>query len=271
MDLNKNIKIFFIDLDGTFLDTHKDGAHWMSDENLNAVKEMRKKGVEVVISTGRQGLQSKRYLDHIEHDYAVTGNGSIVLKQGKIVKEVLMTLRQSLLITDFAKKHGLSMKLDDSRIGYGTFKASARYFTSKMGFTPVPHFNFEMHKQYHKIVLWGKSKSKMDKLRKLLVEEVADVSMVTSANGWTLEVSHKDATKGTGNLFVAQQLGITEKKHMAHIGDSMNDSTVVGHMRLIAMKNSDKKLLRLTRFVGPSYKRAGVAKILRGEYKKLEK
>lgn len=271
MNLNKNIKAFFIDLDGTLLDTKRDGAHAISVDNLAALKVAKEHGIHTIISTGRSGLQAKRYLDMIDYDYAVTGNGSLILKGEKVIKDITMSLRQSLLITDYVKQHGLVMKIDDSRIGYGAFKWLPAKLTAKMGFQPVKHFNFEMHKEYHKIVVWGKSKTKMAKFADILRENIKDLSLVTSGNGWTLEISHKDATKGLGNAYIGELLGIKKKEEMAHIGDSMNDSTVVGKMRLIAMKNSDKNLLKLTKFVGPSYKNGGVAKVLRGEYKKLEK
>lgn len=271
-NLNKGIKIFFIDLDGTLLDIKGSHTHNISEENIKAIKEAQKNGVHVVVSTGRSGSQAEKYLKLIDYKYAVTGNGSIILNGNKIVREIKMSLRQSLLIIDFAKKHGLVMKVDDSRVGYGAFKWIQSFITSKMNFNPVKHFNLEMHREYHKIVLWGKTKKKMKNLAELLSKEVEGISIVSSGNGWTLELSHESATKGSGNLYVAEKFfGITNKNEMAHIGDSMNDSTVVKDMRLIAMKNSDKNLKALTKYIGPHYKRAGVAKVLKGNYKKIDK
>lgn len=266
-DLNKDIKIFFIDLDGTLLDKRGKHTHGISEENINALTAAKKNGKIIVISTGRTGLQAKKYLDKIDHTYAVTGNGSIILNNGKIEKEIFMSLRQSLLILDFVKKHGLVLKIDDSRIGYGSFKFLQTLVTKKMNFEPVKNFNYELHKQYHKIVIWGKSRKKMEEIRVIIKSEIKGLSVVSSSKGWTLEISHESATKGFGNLYVASKFGIINKKEMAHIGDSMNDSTVIGHMRLIAMKNSVKELYSMTNYIGPSYKYGGVAKILKGEYK----
>ena len=269
--MNKNIKIFFIDLDGTLLDIKENNMHGISEENKEAIKAAQKAGIKIVISTGRSGLQAKKYLDLIDYEYAVTGNGSIILHKEKIIKKLTMSLRASLLLIDYAKANGLVMKFDDSRIGYGTRKWIQRKVTKAMNFEPVDHFNVEMHKEYHKIVMWGKSKKTMAKHAEVLKKQIPNVSIVSSGNGWTLEISHEEATKGLGNVFIASKYGITKKSEMAHIGDSMNDSTVVKYMRLIAMKNSDKNLLKLTKFVGPSYKRAGVAKVLDGQYIKKDK
>ena len=273
-DLNKDIKIFFIDLDGTLLDAKKDGSHDISPDNHEALKLAKKQGKIIIISTGRSGVQASKYLELVDWDYAVTGNGAVILKNvhgNKVIKQTNMTIRQSLLIIDFAKKHGLVLKVDDKRIGYGSFGKFQSFITKKIRFQPVKHFNLEMHKEYYKIVLWGKTRSKMKKLGKLLSEKVEGVSVVSSSKGFTLEVTHKDSTKGIGNKYVAEQLGVTDKNHMIHIGDSMNDSTVVNYMGLIAMKNSPKELKNIATHIGPNYKKGGVAKVLAGQYKVNEK
>ena len=268
MNLNEGIKIFFIDLDGTLLDVKKNGLHSISEANMVAMREAKNKGIKIVISTGRSGNQAKKYLDLIEYDYAVTGNGSIILKKDRIIKSIKMSIKQSLSILEFARRNKLVLKVDDSRIGHGAFNKIASYVTKKMNFIPVKNFNYELHKKPHKIVLWGKSKRKMAKYSLLLKKMIPGLSIVSSGNGWTLELSNENATKGSGNLYVASKYGITNKKEMVHIGDSMNDSTTASYMRLIAMKNSDKNLKKLTNYHGPSYLNSGVAKILNGQYKK---
>ena len=268
MNLNQNIKVFFIDLDGTLLDTKKDGYHAISQENLDEIKNMKNKGVHIVVSTGRSGGQATRYLDAVKSEYAVTGNGSIILKNNKIIKETFMNVRQVIMIHDIVADEGVTIKLDDSRDAYGSITTLQRYVAKKWNFNSVMNYNYEIHKEYHKFVIWGKSKGKLRKIAKRLENEVPDLSLVSSGRGWTLEITHKDATKGIANVFVANQLGITKESEMAHLGDSMNDSTTASHMRLIVMKNSPKSLKSLTDFIGPHYKGAGVAQILRGKYLK---
>lgn len=268
---NEHIKIFFIDLDGTLLDEKTKKSHNISKTNLDAIKKQIDNGKKVVISTGRLGIQAKKHLDTVNAKYAVTGNGSIILKDGEIIKKIHMGLREQLMIFDFAKKHKLVLKLDDSRIGFGAFSWLQRSITKMFNYNPVKHFNFEMFKEYSKIVLWGKRKSKMKKLSKIIREELPNLSIVSSSSGWTIEVTDSKATKGLGNLFVAKEYGIIDGNQMLHIGDTMNDSTAAEHMKLVAMKNSTKSLLNATTLRGPHYKKGGVAKILNGEYKDINK
>lgn len=51
--IKKNIKLFFIDLDGTTLDNKKGINHVMSLENLKAIKEAKQDGKKIIVSTGR--------------------------------------------------------------------------------------------------------------------------------------------------------------------------------------------------------------------------
>ena len=264
----KKIKVFFIDLDGTLLDVKTKVGYDISIKNKEAMKKIEKKGIHIVISTGRSGVQAKKYLDQIDYDYAVTGNGSVILKKDKIIKSIKIDLKQSMLLIDFAKKHGLVFKVDDNREGYGAFSFLQKFITKNRRFIPLPHFNLDLHKKYYKMVFWGKSRRKISKLRDLMEKQFSGVSLVLSSKGWIIEVTNKEATKGLANLYVANLLGIHNKYEMAHIGDSMNDYTVLGKMRLIAMKNSSKQLLKKADFIGPSYRNSGVSKILNGEYKK---
>lgn len=272
--MNKDIKLFFIDLDGTTLDTHTvDGQHWISDANIEAIKAARAEGKYVIISTGRIGANVKKYYDLVGGEYVIAGNGAqITNAKGKAVCENKMSVQQVLKVMEVLQKNNMVMKVDDDWNGYGATTAIQKYISKKFGFKPVDGFTFEMHKERYKIVSWGKvSKGRIQKVKAELEATVKDLSVVTSANGWTLEISHANATKGKGAEWVAEKLGIP-KKHTAHIGDTMNDSTAVGHVgRLIVMANGDKELKKLSTFHGPSYKNAGLAKVLKGEYKNITK
>ncbi len=266
-NLNKNIKVFFIDLDGTMLDAKDEkGFHTISEENLNAIKEISKTK-KVVISTGRIGSTVEKFMKMTNTTYAVSGNGSIVIdNKGKVYKEDKLTVRQVLMIVDFAKEHKLSFKVDAENLAYGSIGAKHRFFAKRFGFVPRDNYNVDVHVEYLKIVLWGKTKKSMERLVGKLGNRINGLSVVTSSNGWTMEVTEEKATKGFGNLKVASLLGIENKSEMLHIGDTMNDSTVIPHMRFVAMGNSSRKLKQMTNFIAPSYKKQGVAATLKGDY-----
>lgn len=273
-NLNKDIKIFFIDLDGTLLDTRDPNSHRRipSEANLKGIEEARKAGKHIVISTGRSGYHFNQYEEMLKPKYAVLGNGSQIYKDGKIIKKINISLRNSLLLFEFAKKNKLIFKVDDDLTSYGVRTTFHKMMMKKFKFKPVSHYNVPMHKEYYKIVMWGKLRGKTKRIIKELKEKFEGLSIVSSSEGFSIEITNQEATKGKGNLYVAKEFfGITDTKHMAHIGDTMNDSTVVEEkIRLIAMGNSSNELKKMTKYVGPSYKNGGVSKILKGEYKKVD-
>lgn len=273
-DINKDIKIFFIDLDGTTLDTKKGIHHWISDKNLQAIKDMQDQGKHVVISTGRMGDDLKLYMDLTNTDYIIGGNGAIIKnKDGKVLREKKLSIRQGLLILGIAQKHGLVLSPNSTGLVYGVTTKLQKYIVKKLGRKPFSGYTFELHKEYYKFGLLGKTKQKMIEIVEEIKKEVPDVSVVTSSNGWSIEVTHKDATKGIANEYIAEQIyKITNKEETAHVGDTMNDSTAIGHVgRLIVMSNADKYLKEISPYRGPSYKKGGLAEVLYGNYKKIEK
>ena len=271
-ELNKNIEIFFIDLDGTTLDIKKDNKRWISDENLSAIKEVQAQGKHVVISTGRMaGLEE--FMEATNTQYIIGGNGAMIKNnKGKFLKEIKMSTRQTLLLLDIVKKHNLVIIPDATGIAYGVKTKLQRYIAKKLHSIANSGYTFELHKQYYKFGLVGKTKAKLEKIMDEINTIVPDVAVVTSSGGWSIEVTHKDATKGAANEYVANKyFNITDKSKMAHIGDTMNDSTAVDHMgQFIVMKNAEKQLKDMSPYRGPHYKRAGLAKILRGNYKKVK-
>lgn len=260
------VKIVFVDLDGTLVDSSNKGVHYISNKNKQAINPLNQKK-HVIVSTGRSGLQAEKYLSKINYTYAVTGNGAIILKKNKIIKKINMSVKTTLLLIQYVRDNNLLVKIDDKTNAYGCYTWIQRLIVKKINFNAFPNFNLDLQKEYYKFIIWGKFKKRMLKIQKELKKLIPNITIVSSHKGWILEISHKDATKGKANSYVAKKFyEITKKEEMLHIGDSMNDSTCLEYMNVIAMKNSTKDFYNLTKFKGPHYKNGGVAKILDGEF-----
>ena len=263
--LNK-VKIIFVDLDGTLVDTIDDGVRDISNKNKQAIN-FRNLKKHVIVSTGRSGLQAERYLSKIDYTYAVTGNGAIILKNKKVIKKINMSVKTTLLLIQYVRENNLLVKIDAETNAYGCYSLIHRLIVKMINFTPFPNFNLDLQKKYYKFILWGKTKKRMLEVQNELKNLIPNISIVSSHKGWILEISHKDATKGKANSYVAKKFyGISKKEEMLHIGDSMNDSTCLEYMNVIAMKNATKDFYNLTKLKGPDYKNGGVAKVLSGEF-----
>jgi len=70
---NKDIKLIALDMDGTLLNDN----HEVSKKNRQAIQQAQKKGVAVVLCTGRSLMACESYAKELElTSYTVTGNGS---------------------------------------------------------------------------------------------------------------------------------------------------------------------------------------------------
>jgi Cof subfamily protein (haloacid dehalogenase superfamily) len=78
----QKVKIFFIDLDDTLLDSDKN----VSEANLEAIKKAQAAGMTIVISTGRSLGNSQYLIDIVKPDYYAGMNGTLLLDaQGNIM------------------------------------------------------------------------------------------------------------------------------------------------------------------------------------------
>ncbi|QIW10470.1 Cof-type HAD-IIB family hydrolase [Francisella sp. LA112445] len=97
-------KAFFFDIDGTLVHEKK-GKLFVSDKNIQAIKELRKQGYKTFIATGRtQGFIPETVLD-LPMDGFITANGSVVSIGGKLVYEKLFPQSAIDNVLKFCEKH----------------------------------------------------------------------------------------------------------------------------------------------------------------------
>ena len=149
--------------------------------------------------------------------------------------------------------------------------------SNKLGFPPTMSFEFPQPKRFLKIVMWGKSKEEISILMDKLQKDIPNIETVTSGgesstlSGLTIEITAKGATKGEANAYLASKiLQLDPKTETLHIGDTMNDHTTARFQRFVALKNADKLTKSFATHIADKNTNSGVAKVLRGEYKKLK-
>ncbi|CAM9149601.1 HAD-IIB family hydrolase [Mycoplasma marinum] len=255
-----NPKAYFIDLDGTAFDTRHDGKLIISEENKKAIIKTNKE-TPVIISTGRHVKDALPLIQELGLQYAVCQNGAQIIKNnGEIIEKHNFAAEDAEKVLSIAMKNKLMIKPNDDGVFFGA-RFPFGIITRKIGFATHHKYDFVHTKEFTKIVLSGATKRKIAKLQEQLENLFPKLSIVTSGNGYTIEITSEKATKGQGNVAVAKLLKI-DPKETAHIGDSMNDSTTKGKMILVAMANSNPKLLKIADFHGPHHKPAGLAKVL---------
>ena len=269
--MNKLKKIFdayFIDLDGTarddaFLHTTLGYFYGISKKNVEAIIEKNKK-VPVIISTGRDKNYVAKILPHLNIKYGICQNGSIIIdKNGKVLKELYINKDIGYSIIKFAHSKGLAVRVNDDQAFHGGgFRITiiAKIFKEKR----IKEKINKMHPKYSKITLFGRSRKTMTKIFKEIKAKNLPISVVTSTRGYGIEITDKNATKGTAALWVCKQLKVNPKKAV-HIGDTMNDTpgfTALGAG--IVMGNASKEVKSYASFITTHYKKDGLINAFNG-------
>lgn len=103
-------KIIFIDVDGTLLDYENN----LPESAVTAIRQARKNGHRVYISTGRSKAEIYPYLWEIGLDGMIGGNGSYVEDHGHVVMHERITLEQCKRIVDWLHSRGLEFYLESN-------------------------------------------------------------------------------------------------------------------------------------------------------------
>lgn len=103
-------KIIFLDVDGTLVDYE----NRLPKSAVEAVRQARKNGHRVYISTGRSKAEVYQELWDIGLDGMIGGNGSYVEDNGKVVMHTLISKEQCKRVIDWLHERGLEFYLESN-------------------------------------------------------------------------------------------------------------------------------------------------------------
>lgn len=103
-------KIIFLDVDGTLVDYE----NRLPKSAVEAVRQARKNGHRVYISTGRSKAEVYQELWDIGLDGMIGGNGSYVEDNGKVVIHTLISKEQCKRVIDWLHERGLEFYLESN-------------------------------------------------------------------------------------------------------------------------------------------------------------
>jgi len=257
----KKFDAYFIDLDGTTFDkNHND----ISIENINAIKK-KSKEAHVIVSTGRPLNVLIPIMKELNSEYGIAQNGAIIVdKTGKIIYDKTITGNNSKKIINYIIENNIPVKVNEDLHFYNP-KLITKIFVKKYKFSWKSNYNglIENNDKYRKILICGYTKYKIKKIKSEIESFNIPLSIVQTVNGWLLEITSHDATKGIASKWLCENKLNVNYRNAVHIGDTMNDISafkILGHG--IAMKNSNKKVKSYANWIGPHYKNAGLSKIL---------
>lgn len=287
-------KLLVLDMDGTLLSDNKK----ISKENIIAIKKAKKKGVKVVIASGRSIQGIEKYLEELdlvsEDNYSVVCSGAMVINNTK--EEIIQC--DSISYEDFKYVFNLVKKLHINLNMYSDESIlihSSNYFSkidSIANNIPLQMTDFNCLKEdtlITKIMLINEDLSMVDEIKALfpsiivkdisikakegfnkelftdmskLPKELLERFTVSKVAPFIVEVMKKNSSKRSGIEKLAQDLKIKPHEIIC-VGDSGNDKEMIEYAGLgVAMGNAFPEIKEIADYVTYTNEDNGVAHVI---------
>ena len=254
LNLNKAYKLLALDMDGTILNSAKK----ITPKTAKAISELNKRGVYVVLSTGRGLAEIADYKEDIKSihygilTHPLDEESMIQLIDGAIVEGAmiqLLTENDSLT----REEDILNMK----NFGMGIYQDM--YFRNCVRCDDFKKFVLDNPQKVLKLNIYHRSTESRERNFKRF--ENLDVTF-SYAEETALETTPKNISKGNGLKELCDFLKIDISETVA-VGDAQNDLEIFQTAGLaVAMGNAESEIKNLADFVTDDNDNDGVAKVI---------
>lgn len=238
----RNIKLIALDMDGTLLLDD----HTISQENREAIEEVRKKGIEVMLCTGRHLTSCQEHAKSLQlSSYLVTVNGSEIWDgNGKLIERKTIPVESMEKIMEVSNRHG----------GESWIASIHEVFREKL---PDNLADYEWLK-------YGIDTYEPEVKEGILKELIDDPNLELSNSSPTnIEINARGVNKATALEKICTFTGITMDEVMA-VGDSLNDIKLLQRAGLgVAMDNAQPEVKEVADWITGSNVEHGVAQAIR--------
>lgn len=260
-------KLIALDMDGTLLNNNKE----ISERTKLAIKEARKKGVYIVLASGRplEGLlKSLNELElTTENDYVLSYNGCLVqnVKTREIISDSTLKGADLNDLYSLSKEVGVNIHSFSKDRGLITPKHSkytqVEADINDIEINIVPHDIIDPEETIIKVMMIDEPEI-LDEGMAKLPKELWDKYSVAKSTPYFLEFFNKESNKGLAIDRLAKYLGI-KKEEIITIGDAMNDFPMIEYAGMgIAMGNAVPEVKEIAKYVTDTNDNDGVAKAI---------
>lgn len=255
----------FIDLDGTLLNSKKK----VSIDNLEVLKEYSKNGGNIVLTTGRWPVSSKKInndiesFSNIQNKYLIALNGAYIydLKQEKLIhsksidenvfNQILEIIKSYKVAAWIYSKKGIEEKKIFS------VKIPIKKIIQKFNSGKIIELkeNQIIDDVVYKFLLFSFHENEIDKIKKIFDEKFSDHLSIVRINKKTLEITANNTSKGEAVKFI-QNIEKFDLSETVSLGDSQNDISMFKLCNIkIAFNAKDKALTSLSSVVYDNQKK----------------
>ena len=272
------VRLIALDLDGTLFTEDKN----ISEENQKAIRDARKKGIEIVIATGRpvNGIPTEIFRE-LGVQYVIDLNGACVhrLRDGACIYEERMETKAACELVRMCLEYRVYLSVFAGEKSY--VQADREDLLEQMGFSKVLYEYIKKTRTYvddlpaylrtsgdpiYKVVmnfipLPDGSYLDYDVLRDR-IDADARFDQV-DGGGHNMEVTMAGVSKGKALKWLAKELGVSIEETMA-CGDTENDIDIIRTAGIgVAMGNAKENVKEIADYVTKTNMEDGVAYAIR--------
>lgn len=236
----KDIKLIALDIDGTLIDNNLE----VSKNTKNIIEELKGRGIEVALVSGRAHAAAKLIMDQFDIDLPIISHngGKVTLANGKEIKNEKFPIACVEEVLEYAREHDLDAIAYIDDLFYTTVNSRENEeLVEKYGvdFKVVDSLKDSMIDEINLLLLYLNDEVTEEDVRKFESLECETTNSIPN----TLEFIPEGISKAEGLKSLKNHLGIKRENILA-VGNSLNDLSMLEFAgEGIAMKNSDKLLL----------------------------
>lgn len=269
--MNK-IKVLIVDIDGTL--TSWKNNNEITSKDLSSIKEIQKKGIKVVLATGRildgaKPVYSKIYQNkNLQYIIHTAGAGCYDMINKKSVFNYVVSNDELNNFINLAKKFKVKFSLH-SRSWAVTFanfsKSTKKEFDEKLNSNLVKLNSIEdlpfKTNSISKFIIMDENKDVLFKKTKKIADEMKGFKKVYPG-GYATNILMKGIDKSTAIINLLQKMGYSLNE-TAYVGDSDNDLEAIQSVGLsFATSDSPTALLNEADFIVPDVDNSGLSKAI---------
>ena len=262
-------KLIALDIDGTLLNSKKE----VTKEVFDAIQMAKKKGVKVVLSTGRPlpGVQSllKELKLNNEENYVVTFNGGLVqeISSQDVISNIEMSYEDfDIIYNELSKKHNVKIHINTPDSVVVPYKDAPKYSIHEANLNNIPVICMDESEinedlTFCKVMLIDEPEI-IDNIITKIPKDFHDKYTIVRSAPFFLEFLNKKVNKGSGLQALCNKLNIDPCEVIA-VGDEENDRHMIEFAGLgVAMGNARDSIKEIANYITDSNDNHGVAKVI---------
>lgn len=264
MEKLKNIKIAFIDIDGTLNNSKRE----ISDVTKEAIKNATNKGLIVVLCSGR----NNRFVYNASKDcnasqYIIACNGAEIFdyKNDVYIKEKKINFNDLDPIWHYCNDNNLGCLLNCKDKRY----CNKNHYIEQDDKQMINDIN-NLNSNIYQMITFGYEYEKMKELEQLIKESNLKITNPSlsylnkdcTSHHYFFDINTKETNKGNAIKYLLNYLNLT-KENAIGFGDHVNDFDLFNEVGFrIAMGNANDKLKEIANYITLSNDEHGVAYFL---------